>query len=196
MAKIGVKDLFAFPITKEEDGVLPTYGEGFRIAKAIQVTLTPQNAEGNLYADDGQDEFESSTIGYDISMNTNDLLPDSESKLLGRKIDSLGGVSVTNDDEAPYHAVGFRVARSKGVGGGYQYRILYKVRFSAFAEDYQTKGESVNFQTPTLTGKSISRDYDGLFNYKLDDDGSKPAVKAVTDTWFDEVVEPAAPVTP
>ncbi|MBP1044845.1 phage tail protein [Enterococcus sp. BWM-S5] len=196
MAKIGINGLYWFEMDVETDqenaAQAPTYKEPIKLAKAIQLTLTPQLAEGNLYADDSIDETETAVTSYDVSLNINDLLPDKEALLLGRQKDSLGGVKATTEDSAPYGALAFRMPRSKGVGGGYQYRILYKTRFQPFTEDAQTKGESINYQTPTLTGKSISRDYDGLFNYKLDDDGKKTDVTEVTKKWFEEVTEPAA----
>jgi hypothetical protein len=183
MAKIGVQQLFAFPIETEVEGALPTYGEPFRIAKAIQVDLTPNVVEASLDGDDSEIEYETAITRYDLSLNIDDLAPGVEGQLLGKKVDSLGGVASNVNDEAPYFAVAFRIPRSRGVGGG-------------FAESFQTKGENINFQTPTLTGRSLARDFDNQYNYKLTDDGTKPAVKAVTDKWFEEVAEPAAPVTP
>lgn len=197
MAKIGVQQLWAFPIETEVEGALPTYGEPFRIAKAIQVDLTPNVVEGSLDGDDTQIEYETAITRYDISLNIDDLSAKVESELLGKKIDTLGGVSSGVNDEAPYFAVAFRIPRSKGVGGGFEYRILYRTRFaSGYAESFQTKGENINFQTPTLTGRSLARDYDQQYNYKLTDDGTKPEVKAVTAKWFEEVTEPAKEVTP
>ena len=197
MAKIGVQQLFAFPIETEVEGALPTYGEPFRIAKAIQVDLTPNVVEASLDGDDSEIEYETAITRYDLSLNIDDLAPGVEGQLLGKKVDSLGGVASNVNDEAPYFAVAFRIPRSRGVGGGFEYRVLYRTRFaSGFAESFQTKGENINFQTPTLTGRSLARDFDNQYSYKLTDDGTKPAVKAVTDKWFEEVAEPAAPVTP
>lgn len=197
MAMIGVQQLFAFPITTETEGALPTYGEPFRIAKAIQVDLNPNVVEGSLDGDDSQIEYETAITRYDISLNIDDLSAEVESELLGKKIDTLGGVLSGVNDETPYFAVAFRIPRSKGVGGGYEYRILYRVRFaSGFAESFQTKGENINFQTPTLTGRALAREFDQQYSYKLADDGTKPAVKTVTAKWFEEVTEPAKETTP
>ena len=192
MAKIGVDKLFAAKLDELTDILegKPTYEEPFQIAKAIQITLTPQNIEGSLAADDTVAEFDSATVAYDVSVNVDDLLPGSESKLFGRKVDELGGVSTNTEDEAPYVALLYRQKRSKGVGGGYQYRVVNKVRFVPFAEDAQTQGESINYQTPTITGKSLALTANGDFNYKLDDDGKKPAVTAITKDWFKRVVSP------
>lgn len=192
MAKIGVDKLF-FAELDELTDILdgkPTYKTPFQIAKAIQITLTPQNIEGNLAADDTMAEYDSATVAYDVSVNVDDLLPGSESKLFGRKVDDLGGVITNKEDEAPYGALLYRQKRSKGVGGGYQYRRVNKVRFVPFAEDAQTQGESINYQTPTITGKSLALTANGDFNYKLDDDGTKPAVSAITKEWFKRVVDP------
>lgn len=185
--KIGVKDLYAFELDAETDvsgATAPTYGTPFRIAKAINIGLTPQKAEASLYADDGLDEYISSTTAYDISINTNTLEPAIEAQLLGKKVDSNGGISTTTEDVAPLFAVAFRSLRSDG---SYEFRVVYKVRFSAFDESYNTKGENIEFQTPTFTGRASARDYDGRYDFKLI---GTAANKTVTDAWFTTVQEP------
>lgn len=165
----------------------PTYKTPFKIAKAIEINMTPIMADGELYTDDMLDEYESAVVGYDLSMNVNDLLANSETKLLGKKMDGNGAVITGTSDEAPFGALMCRQKLSKGVGGGYRYRVLYKTRFGSFAEGSQTKGSSINYQTPTLTGKALPREFDGEIMTKLDDHGDK---KSVTENWFTSVYEP------
>ena len=51
MARIGVKDLYAFPIvTDSQLGV--EYGDPFKVAKTISITVNPQVQDASLYADD------------------------------------------------------------------------------------------------------------------------------------------------
>ena len=196
MPQIGLDNLYFAELDEQTDVVgstAPTYKAPFKIAKAIEVTMTPTTVEASLYADDATDEYEAALTGYELTLNVNDLLPNSESKLLGKKKDANGAVLSGTSDEAPYGALMFRQKLSKGVGGGYRYRVLYKTRFTPFAENAKTKGESVEYQTPSLSGKALPRIYDGQIMIKIDDNGGKGAI---TGDWFDTVYEPSTAVTP
>ncbi|MBF0780513.1 MULTISPECIES: major tail protein [unclassified Granulicatella] len=188
MAKrIGLQDLYAFPITKESESGVPTYGTPFRVAKAIEVNLQKNVAEAKMYADDVLDEYVSEVTGMTLTMNINELTPEIEAKLLGLTVDQLGGVSNGMDANAPYFAVVFR---SKLSNGGYQYRVLYKVRFKPTDETFKTKGENIEFQQPTITGEATVRQDLGIFDYALDN--STPERKAVTEKWFTEIQVPTS----
>lgn len=187
MAKrIGLRDLYAFKIesVNEKTGE-PTYGQPFRIAKAIEAGLSKTVAEQSLYADDSLDEYVAETTGMTLTLNTNELEPEVSSQLLGLKVDELGGISNTPDALAPYFAVAFR---SKLSTGGYEYRVLYRVRFKPTDENYKTKGESVEFQQPTLTGACTIREDLNLFDYALRDTTTEAA--KVCKEWFKAVQKP------
>ena len=84
--------------------------------------------------------------------------------LLGHKKDSKGGITVSTEDEAPYVGVAFESKRSDGK---IQYVVIYKVKFSPINEEFETKGENINYKTPSLVGKSIARENDGKLKYDL-----------------------------
>lgn len=183
--RIGVKDLFAFEVIKTSAEGVPTYGAPFRIAKAIEVGIQKQVGEAKLYADDALDDYVSEVTGMTLTLNINELTPEIEAKLLGLRVDQLGGVSNGVDNNSPYFAIAFR---SKLSNGGYQYRVLYRARFKPTDETFKTKGENVEFQQPTLTCETTIREDLGIFDYALDN--STPERKAVTDKWFEEVQVP------
>lgn len=182
--KIGLSDLHAFPITREENGV-PTYGTPFRVAKSITAALTKGVAEAKLYADDTLDEYAAEMTGMTITFNINELEPDIHKKLLGLKSDSLGGISNSPDSIAPYVALAFR---SKLSTGGYEYRVLYKVRFKPVDENFQTKGENITFEQPVLSGEATIREDLRIFDYTLRD--TEAAAKPICLNWFKNVVVP------
>lgn len=192
MPRIGVRDLFAAELDELTDIINgetpPDYDKPFRISKAINITLTPQLAEANLFADDSQSDYQSNQTAVDLGLNIRDITPEIEAKLFGKKTDSRGGVSTTSRDRPPLFAVMFRSERSDGL---FEYRVLYKVRFRVFDETHATKGESITYQTPTINGRSMRRDYDERFDYKLVGTEENEEVVA---KWFDEVIEPAANV--
>lgn len=185
MAKIGVKDLHvAKVLTDEVEGA--TYDEIVKLAGAINVGLTPNVASGTLDADDQVWESNDSLTGYEISINVADLSAEHEALLLGREVDSNGAVVATTDDIAPEFAVMFRSEQSSRAEGRYQYRAVYRVKFRPYDESYQTKGDSIDYQTPTITGSAMAR-RDGTFDLKLSENEENAAVVA---KFFTDVVEP------
>lgn len=184
MPKIGFANLVFFPLTGEDvEGTPLTYGEPMKISEAITGGFTPQVSEASLYADDGQTDYHSNISAYDISLNTRDLTPAIEAKLLGYAVDSNGGVLRTSGATAPYGALAFK---SKLSDGSYEYNVIYKVKFSPNTRDFQTQGETIEFQTPTITGRAIPRKADDALDYTIRETEENTAVLA---TWFETVHE-------
>lgn len=181
MATIGLRDLYRAPITVGSDGS-EQYGTPVRMAKAISAELAVEVAEAILYADDGADEVVKEFVSGEITLNVNDLLPADLAALLGQKQDDDNVVYASDTDEAPYFAIGFR---AKKTGGMYKYIWLYKVKFAIPDENYQTKGDSIEFTTPEIVGQFIKRD-DGLWKAEhvaMPDN-------EVAANWFKSVREP------
>lgn len=177
---IGLKDLFVAKITEGEEGA-ETYGTPRRLAKAISVGLSVKVAEGTLYADDGVDEVEREFSGGELKLGVNDLLPADLAELLGQELDEDNVVYANSADSAPYFAVGFRARKS---GGKYKYLWLYKVKFAIPSEEYKTKGESIEFNTPEITGAIMARP-DGF--WKAEHVAIPTDAKAAA--WFTKVHE-------
>lgn len=178
--RIGVSDLYAF-ILEEDTKAGVAYGDPFRIAKAIEVTINPQVQDASLYADDALSEYYSAVTAFDITLNVDDLTPEVRGKLLGLEPDENGMIVQTNQITAPNVAIAFRSKRSDG---SYEYRNQYKVKFNPTEDRYETQGENINFQTPTITGRAMALDYDGSYGaYVIGTDENKE----LTDKWFEEV---------
>ena len=162
MAFIGLRYPMAAKITAETDGSEPTYGStgsGFVVGKAIQANLTINRNANPLYADDAIAEDDNSITGMSIELGVDDLSETVQKNLLGTT--EVAGATTADptvyyemDKSAP--AVGFgyiRVRRLRGVTS-YQAVWMYKVVFGDSAENSQTKGESIEWQTPTITGRA------------------------------------------
>lgn len=163
MARIGVRNLHVFPLTKD-DATGATYGTAVKCAPLMKVSLTAKTVEGSVYGDDRQVDGNFGITGYDIVIDTTDLTPDQQSLLLGHKKDSKGGITVSTEDEAPYVGVAFESKRSDGKN---EYSVLYKVKFSPINEEYETKGENITYKTPSLVGKAIARENDSKLKYTV-----------------------------
>lgn len=183
MATIGLRDLYYAKIKEETEGTI-TYEVPKRLAKAISAEMTVETAEALLCADDGVDATIKEFVSGAIKLNVNDIAPEDAAILLGQKKDKDGVLYSEEGDEPPYVATGFR---AKKPGGKFKYIWLYKVKFSIPDEKYQTKGESVEFNTPEITGKFIKRP-DGI--WKADYVGEP--TDATASTWFKQVREKAA----
>jgi len=190
MPRIGVSDLHVAILNEDTDiiGGTITYETPVRLAKLINIGITKTVGEAELYADDSLDEYVATQTAQEISINPKDITPEQEALLLGKRLDTNGGIVSGSDDNAPYCAVMFR---SKKSDGKYQYRVLYKVKFRPYDETYDTQSNSITFQTPTITGRSMARNTDGNFDYKLDESTTN---SAVISAFFTSPVEPAAVV--
>lgn len=182
MATIGLRDLYIAKVTEGEGGV-ETYGAPRRLAKAITVEMTTEVAEATLYADDGVDQIEKEFVKGEISINANDIANEDAAELLGQQQDDDMVVYAGEGDDPPYFAVGFRARKS---GGKYRYIWLYKTKFKIPDETFETKGDSINFSTPTIVGEFIKRNKDE--KWKADYVGVP--TDAVASKWFTEVREP------
>ncbi len=158
MAHIGMK----MPVAASwQEG--NTYESGFVIGKAISFTGTPNKNDVTLYADDGAAETDLSVRDWGTSLNVDDITLKVQADLLGHTYKAASGegasatpeeIEIGTDDVAPYLGVGFYKRRKKNNVVSFTAIWLYKVQHSEPTEDAETKGESTNFQTPTIEGKA------------------------------------------
>jgi phi13 family phage major tail protein len=182
---LGLKDLYYAVITMT-DGV-ETYGTPKKMAEAMTAGLTVNVAEAQLYADDALSESVKEFTSGELTLGIKELAPEVVAELLGQKVDE-NKVVWAGDDEAPFVAVGFC---AKKTGGKYKYVWLQRVQFAVPEESYETKGESINFQTPKIKGtiyKTI-----GTGKWKADYVGVP--TDAVAAGWFSAVKTYTAPTT-
>ena len=87
------------------------------------------------------------------------------------------------DDVAPYFAVLFQSDKRNGKK---RYTKFYKVQFTEPSESGNSKQESIQFDTPTLTAKAIYRLSDGLSYAKADEEAAGFAAETGT-KWYEQV---------
>lgn len=139
-----------------------TYSNGGIAGHAISYSLSAERGDNvDLYADNEIVETDFGKFKSGTLTLKTDNLSDSISKaLLGCKevTRTVGSASVTelvwDDDQSPVE-VGFGVIETKQVAGVDKYRavVLARVTFSLNSEEATTKGESVEWQTPSIEGK-------------------------------------------
>ena len=146
MATIGLDKLFYSKITEDEDGN-ETYATPASLAKAMTAELSVELAEATLYADDGAAEVVKEFQSGTLTLGVDDIGVSVAQDLTGATLDDNKVlVSASEDGGAPV-AVGFR---AKKANGKYRYFWLYKVKFGIPSTNLTTKGESIEFSTPSI----------------------------------------------
>ena len=110
MAKIGLKYPVAAPL--KADG--KTYDAGFVIARAIKASVTANNNDVKLYADDGIAESDKSFKDGTLSLNVDDMTQLVYAKMLGHTFTEASEdgktpalVTASVNDISPFLGVGF-----------------------------------------------------------------------------------------
>ena len=179
MATIGLDKLFYSKITEDEDGS-ETYATPVSLAKAMTAELSVELAEATLYADDGAAEVVKEFQSGTLTLGVDDIGAAAASDLTGAVIDQNGVIISASEDGGAPVAIGFR---AKKANGKYRYFWLYKVKFGIPATNLTTKGESIEFSTPTSQGKHP---------WKAEVTEGDAGVSASTITnWYQEVYEPS-----
>ena len=179
MAKIGLRDLYV-AILNEDTAAATSYETPERIIGAITANVNPNSSSATLFADDGPMDTASTLGEIELELGTYDLPLPTQAKLLGHSYDETTGLLKKGaNDVAPWVAVGFRSLKSDG---SYRYFWLTKGKFRPTEENIETKGDSVNFQTPTITGSFAKRVSDD--QWELVAESSNPQSAALINTWF------------
>ena len=167
MATIGLSKPY-YAIYAEAGGVV-SYSDGAVMGKATEANISIETTEdNNLYGDNGLAETDRRFANGTLTLSTTDLSQEVSKAILGlteQAITGIDGVTDTSVKElvyddtqvTPYLGVGFII--KKKVNGAYKWRgvVLPKIMFSVPEDAATTQGESIEWQTPELTG-AIMRD--------------------------------------
>lgn len=170
-----------------------TYDTPERLLGAITANFSPNASNDTLFADDGPYETASTLGAMSLELNVADIPAQQRAMILGCTYDETTGILThTSEDTPPYVAVGMSVMKSNGAK-----RLIWylKGKFTAPDDNNQTKADSINWNTPTITGNFLKRDCDNVWRLSLDTDDTN-AVEATVDGWFEAVPGIATTPTP
>lgn len=144
----------------------PTYSDGFICGKAISVSVNPNYNESKLYADNILDEYVKEFKDGTITLGVDRLPIEAQTVMFGHTVDSSKSeITYKSGDGGSYVGVGFYVDEVKDGVKSYVASVIYKCLFAEGAKNYTTKGDSIEFKTPSLEGAIASLD-DG--KWKID----------------------------
>jgi len=194
MAYIGL----AYPTIAKLDPTTNTYSDGFRMGKAVSVNITTNYNEANLPGDnviaESVKEFRDGTI--DLGITTIPIA--AYSTVFGHTVTEGedegedGTLIVDKTDDVPNY-VGVGLVKEELVDGQKSYIAMWikKVLFTESGENAQTKGETISFQTPTITGTILALD-DKTWRVRKIFDNEEDAI-AYIDEWAGMTDDPGTP---
>lgn len=163
MARIGLTNIWFSNLTEASDGTA-TYDGAKHLGKAVSTNFSPNTSDAKLYGDDALAESDSAATGGTLTLGVTDDDDTVFAPLLGHEI-SGGEVLYKSTDAAPYVGVGYIL--SKLVNGVKKFKVeaYYKAKFKDMSVEQQTKGESIEFTTPSVEG-DVSVLSDGAGTWK------------------------------
>lgn len=179
MATIGLRDVHYALLVSDPITGTPVYDAPVKIIGAITANINPNASSGTLFYDDGPSDTAATMGEISLELNLADIPLEVQAVWLGHEY--IGGIlKRKGSDTPPWLAIGFRTLKSNGA---YRYMWLNKGKFSIPEEEYQTKGDSIEFATPTITGAFVKRDNDDEWERTSDEDapGFNPSYIS---TWF------------
>lgn len=158
MAFIGLRK----PYVAKYDKATGTYSLGFKYSNAVSYNVNPNYAEASLYGDDMQVEYDKQFINAAISLGTTSTPIQAAEVLFGHEVDEANNrVIYKATDESNYVGVGVVVPEKVDGASKFIAMIVLCAKFADSAESFTTKGDQLQFTTPTIEGQAVAADDDG-----------------------------------
>lgn len=151
--------------TYDKDSGAVSYTDKTKVGDAMEVNLELKFAEGRLYAEGRLAEYMKLATGGTISAAVKYILQEAQMLLYGatehtRTIGEkeVKGLRFTAKDEANY--VGFSLYAPDMIDGVTKYTTMFvsKALFGPPSYGFKTKGQNLEFKTPTTTGEFLADD--------------------------------------
>ena len=147
-----------------------TYSDHTSAGEGMSANLELKFAEGRLYAEGRLAEYLKMATGGTISVGVKYIPSEAQilmygatesTRQIGELSNSISGLKFSSKDSPNY--VGISFYAPDRIDGEQKYSCVFvpKVLFGPPSYVYQTKGESITFQTPTTTGEFLPDELTG-----------------------------------
>ena len=189
----GMLDVYmAKMLTDDTSASAPTYDAPKLLGMGIEVSITPNYIEGELYASNVAARRAKRINNYAVKINTESMPPELVAYATGRTVDKNGVQMVAGGNRPGKIALGF--VRTKD-NGKKECWWLYKGELAEAAVTAKTGTGSIEYQTPALEGTFDRRIYDNLLAAVADEED--PNVDAsVIQNWMSQVYVSGGEGTP
>lgn len=179
---IGLQGFHVAKMVDDQAGGTASYEEILAVPHIRQIAIKAQNSSATLYADNQVVDSASTTSEYELTIDVAALPLEYKAYLLGHELKD-GVMTASKEDVSPYFAVMFESTKKNGKK---RYCKFLKVQFSEPDESPQTKADSLQYNTPSLTAKAIYRTSDGVA-YKQADEETTGFTSEMAAAWYTEV---------
>ena len=173
------------------DGVI-TYTDRQKVGDAMTANFELRRSEGRLYAEDGLAEYMANAVGGTVSLGVKYILDDAQKLMFGlieksRSVtvdgtaQEIKTLAVSAKNEGDYIGLGFYCPALKDGQKVFWVCKICKALFAPPNMTLQTKGENIQFNTPTTTGDMLMDDSEEGLLYESAYVETEAAAKA----WVD-----------
>ena len=172
------------PYIAKFDPATKKYSDGFRCGKAVGTDITPNYNTAVLHGDNEPVESVDEFKDADVNLNVTTMPIEASDVVFGHEVDAeKKEIKYKDTDSANFVGYGFCVNEMINNVKLCVAAVLPKVKFKEAAESYTTKGDSIEFKSPSITGKAYPGP-DGLWKEKKVFDTEKEAC-----AWIKEKLE-------
>lgn len=157
MAQVTLKHLIVAPLTAETAGTAPTYGTGRKVGHLMKANVSWNRGDVKLYGDDKLVDKDNSITSGTLSIDSTYLDREDRKMLLDMVNYNTAGTNETQeyvlgDEASPYVGAGYVWKDNLIADKPYIAYWYWKVQFG-MNEDMETKGESTQYNVPTIEGE-------------------------------------------
>lgn len=159
MAAVGLRKLLYAILKTDTVDADTTYGDVKIFGKAIESSFNPSLAEAELYADDALAESVTEFSKGDLTLGVSDDDDTVFAEILGKTVKEVkvgektfNEVISKGDDTPPWVGVAQIVPKMVNGVKKYKAEVLLKVKFKPYQQSVKTKGSTLEFTTPSVSG--------------------------------------------
>lgn len=192
--RIGCSD-FVYALVTSDSASDIAFGAVKVCPGVMSININPNTSQETLFADDGPAESATTLGAIGVEVQKTFFTTEQRAELLGHQIDGNGAIVYGSSDTPPWVAMGFRTLKTAGT---YRYTWLLKGKFQEPEDNNETKGDSINFQSDTMSGQFVHTEKSFLiggktihpWKYELDEEYAS-ANMAAANGWFSKVQTPS-----
>lgn len=156
------------------------YSDGIRFGKAVRIEISPTYEDVSDYGDINDTDEEQECTGADVTLGISEIPQEAENIVFGHTVAGDEARSNVSDRASP---IGIGVRTREVISGKVRYLAiwLHKVRLTEEGQDNETKGDSITYATPSVTGRALP-DEDGDWRTKKIFE-----TKEAADVWLDQM---------
>lgn len=183
--KYGIKSCYFAPVASTaEDGTL-TYGEVKPLKGAVSISLSAEGSSDPFYADNVVYYQSVANNGYSGDLELALIPDDFRTEILGETLDTKGFYVERSDDVQKEFALLFQFEGDENATR----HCFYRCTATRAEVSGQTKEDSINPQTETISITALARINDGVVKARCP---YNEEAQSAYQTWFTAVQEPTA----